>query len=203
MFQVAEASLRFFDASYSVQQLAASDLIVDVAGGLGQTAIFLADRLPEQKFLVLDYSSVTDEGERQCPAHLRHSIKYQAHDMFKSYGEVMDGNQDNLVFLLKQVLHDWGDIECIRILSNVLEPLGKSGRILIIESVKPLENVSLSTAMSELMVMSMFGGFHRTYADYERLILAAGYDVAIKTWSANSGQHDDFLVIEVQPGGVS
>jgi demethylsterigmatocystin 6-O-methyltransferase len=203
MFQVAEASLRFFDASYSVQQLAASDLIVDVAGGLGQTAIFLADRLPEQKFLVLDYSSVTDEGERQCSAHLRHSIKYQAHDMFKSYGEVMDGNQDNLVFLLKQVLHDWGDIECIRILSNVLEALGKSGRILIIESVKPLENVSLSTAMSELMVMSMFGGFHRTYADYERLILAAGYDVAIKTWSANSGQHDDFLVIEVQPGGVS
>ncbi|KAN0090062.1 S-adenosyl-L-methionine-dependent methyltransferase [Hyaloscypha variabilis] len=202
MIQVAEASLRFFDASYPLQRLAASNLIFDVAGGLGQTAIFLADRLPEQKFVVYDYASVVDEGRRQCPAHLSSSIKYQAHDMFQSYEEAVDGNQDGNVFLLKQVLHDWGDTECIRILSNVLETLGSSGRILIIESVKPLENVSLSTAMSELMVMSMFGGFHRTYADYERLIRAAGFDVGIKCWSGNAGQHDDFLTIEVQPRGA-
>ena len=199
MIHVAEASLRFFEASYPLQEIPVSSIIVDVAGGLGQTAIYLAERLSEHRFVVFDYASVIQEGRAQCPVHLQSRVRYEAHDMFQSYQELESGDGDH-VFILKQVLHDWSDTDCIQILSKVIEVLGQSGRILIIDSVKPIENVSLSTAMSELMVMSMFGGFHRTYAQYERLIRATTSNVSLRSWCVNAGQHDDMLVIEIQPG---
>lgn len=102
------------------------------------------------------------------------------------------------MFLLKAVLHDWSDAECIRIISNLAATMGDSGSILIIETVKPTNGISLSTAISDLMTMSMFGGRRRTYEEYQRLIKAACHEVDIRSWYSNAREHDDMLVLEVQ-----
>jgi len=201
MEEVASASLRFFEAAYPIQQLANFSLIVDVAGGAGYTSMFLAERLPGQQFLVCDYASVVEQGKAQCPMHLRARIRYVAHDMFQQYDALSAGWEERRVFLLKQVLHDWSDAQCMSILSNVLDVLETGDLLLIVDSVKPRENVSMSTSMSELLVMSTFGGRHRTYAELEALVRAARADIFIRTSFANAGQYDDFKVLEVQISG--
>lgn len=200
MEEVATTSLHFFQSAYPLQQLAGSALIIDVAGGAGYTSIFLAERLPEQLFLVYDYSSVIEQAKAQCPVNLRSRIRYVAHDMFQQYDPLDTGPKGERVFLLKQVLHDWSDAQCIRILFNILQILRAEELLLIIDTVKPNKDVSLSTAMSEVLVMSTFGGRHRTYEELEALVREARANVSVRASFANAGQYDDFLVLEVRIG---
>lgn len=203
MAEVASASLRFFEATYPIQQLAKFSLVVDMAGGAGYTSMFLAERLREQQFLVCDYASVVEQGKAQCSMHLRAHIRYVAHDVFQHYDASSTGEGGGRVFLLKQVLHDWSDSQCTSILSNVLDFLHAGELLPIIDSVKPIENVSMSTSMSELLVMSTFGGRHRTYVELEALVRNARADVSVRPSFANAGQYDDFMVLEVQISGDS
>ncbi|CAN9461861.1 unnamed protein product [Alternaria alternata] len=200
MEQVASASLHFFEAAYPLQRLASSMLIIDVAGGIGIASIFLAEKLPKQRFLVTDYQSVIEQGKATCPAHLRARVQYVAHDMFEPYHNLGFEKNSERVFLLKQILHDWSDDQCVTILSNILDCFGPSDRLLIIDSVKPVEGTGLSTAMSEIMVMSTFGGRHRNYAEFQTLVCAARSNALVQTSFANAGQYDDFLVLEVRVG---
>jgi ubiquinone/menaquinone biosynthesis C-methylase UbiE len=200
MEQVALASLHFFEAAYPLQRLASSTLIIDVAGGIGIASIFLAEKLPKQRFLITDYQSVIEQGKAKCPAHLRARVQYVAHDMFEPYHNLGFETNSERVFLLKQILHDWSDDQCVTILSNILDCFGPSDRLLIIDSVKPVEGTGLSTAMSEIMVMSTFGGRHRNYAEFQTLVCAARSNALVQTSFANAGQYDDFLVLEVRVG---
>ena len=196
MSEVAQAHLNFFETAYPIQQLPESRPIIDVAGGFGQTAIYLAERLQCENFLVLDFPSVVEQGKRRCPPALNSRIRFEAHDMFQPYPN-LDNRQGAPVFLLKAVLHDWSDADCIRILSNLAVGMGDSGSILIIETVKPAIGVSISTAVSELTTMSMFGGRHRTYEEFEDLIKAVDSSLDVRSYYGNAGQHDDMLVLEV------
>lgn len=199
MTHVAEASLRFFEAAYPLQRLTASDLIIDVAGGIGHASAFMAERLKTQRFLVCDYPSVISQGRAQCPSHLSSRIRFEAHDMFEPYDDLDTGVKGARTFFLKQILHDWSDEECIQILSNILDILGRSETLIIVDSVKPeAAKTTISTAMSDLLVMSTFGGHHRTYAEYVALVENACPDAHVQSKFANTGQYDDFLVLEVR-----
>lgn len=184
--------MRFFEVAYPLHELTDSALIIDVAGGNGYASKFLAERLPRQNFLVCDYQNVIDRASK----HPR--IQYIAHDMFDPYAAPVLNREGQRVFLLKQILHDWSDEQCVRILINIMDVLGPSDLVLILDSVKPTECISLSTAMSEMMVIGTFGGHHRTFAEFERLVHLAQADAHIKSFFANAGQYDDFMVLEVR-----
>jgi hypothetical protein len=82
MFEVAHAHLKFFEAAYPIQLLPKSSPIVDVAGGFGQTVMYLAERLPCENFVVNDFPSIIEQARVQCPSALSSRIRFEAHDMF-------------------------------------------------------------------------------------------------------------------------
>ncbi|MED6129494.1 hypothetical protein PIB30_108530, partial [Stylosanthes scabra] len=99
--------------------------LVDVGGGTGTFAKAIAASFPRLECTVLDLPHVVAglEGSE--------NLKYIAGDMF----EVIPSSD---AILLKWILHDWNDEECLKILKNCKEAImskGKGGKVIIIDMV--------------------------------------------------------------------
>src|SRR5690606_22450029 len=78
------------------------------------------------------------------------------------------------VYLLKQVLHDWNDEQCVTILANCAKSLRPGGRVIIIEFVLPDGDEFSEARMMDLNMLVMLPGRERSAAEYEALLDKAG-----------------------------
>lgn len=81
--------------------------------------------------------------------------------------------------LLKHVLHDWNDEDCIRILENCRRASRTGGRIVVVElavgEMNELANTPQTrTTLQDLNMLVLLGARERTIAQYSVLFAAAG-----------------------------
>lgn len=84
-------------------------------------------------------------------------------------------------YLLKNILHDWDDAECVRILANCRDAVAGQGATLLIPTLLMPEAVetedadtALVLAMSDIEMMVLTSGRERTLAEHEELLDRAG-----------------------------
>jgi hypothetical protein len=77
--------------------------------------------------------------------------------------------------VLKWVLHDWNDEECVAILKNCREAMAPNGKLFVIEAVIPPANQPFFHKFMDLNMLVMTGGRERTEAEYRALFEAAGF----------------------------
>ena len=78
------------------------------------------------------------------------------------------------LYLLKWILHDHDDAQCVTILSNCRKALRPGGRVLVMElQLGNLDDPGL-TALMDLNMMIILNGRERTAAEYGLLFEAAG-----------------------------
>lgn len=142
--------------------------IVDVGGGKGQLFRPLAAAGLDFEGTVLDLPALTplaegflaDEGLVQC--------RFQAGDFF----EAVPGDGD--LYVLKFVLHDWTDADCLRILKTVRAAMRPDARLMIIELVRGA-GMSPWSHLSDMLMLSTFGAMERSLPEFEALLTAAGF----------------------------
>jgi hypothetical protein len=122
---------------------------------------------------------VTRQGDR---------IRLVGGDFFK---QVPAGGD---LYLLKFVLHDWGDEDSVRILTNIRSAIAPSGRLAVVEMVLPGRNEPHVGALMDLNMMVMTGGVERTEAEYADLLVRAGFAL-----ERIAGTKSPFSVIEAVP----
>lgn len=80
-------------------------------------------------------------------------------------------------YLLKHVIHNWGDEQSVAILSNCRNAMHGNGKILLIERVMPermeATSVHQRMAMGDMNMLAMPGGRERTEQEYRTLLAAA------------------------------
>jgi hypothetical protein len=82
------------------------------------------------------------------------------------------------IYLLKNILHNWSDEDCIRILENISDALPVNGKILIIEMVIEEDNKpSFGKLLDIQMMVFMQKGKERTRKEYETLLARAGLKI--------------------------
>jgi len=76
------------------------------------------------------------------------------------------------VYLLKQILHDWSDADCIRILERCRDVVDKKARLLVVERLLPdiATPADLRVVMGDLQMMVVLGGRERTVEQYRQLL---------------------------------
>jgi hypothetical protein len=79
--------------------------------------------------------------------------------------------------LLKKVLHDWSDDQCVLILTVCRNSLTEGGVVLVVESLLDRPGHELEAAMSDLNMLVMPGGRERTAEEFAALFAAAGLRV--------------------------
>jgi hypothetical protein len=77
-------------------------------------------------------------------------------------------------YLLKWILHDWDDDECVAILTRCRESLRAGGVVLVVEMLLGRPGYERATALMDLNMMAVAGGRERSEAEFARLFERAG-----------------------------
>ena len=94
-------------------------------------------------------------------------------------------------YLVKSILHDWHDEECVAILTRCRESLRPGGAVLLVELVLDRPGHEREAAIMDLNMLVGPGGRERTEAEYAALFAAAGLHL---TRVVDTGVHQ--LVLE-------
>jgi len=76
-------------------------------------------------------------------------------------------------YMLLAIVHDWADVDAVRILSRVRDALGEDGRAIVVENVLSDEPRDEFAAASHLMMLVLATGKERTRAQFDSLFAAA------------------------------
>ena len=79
------------------------------------------------------------------------------------------------LYILKNVIHNWGDEECLILLNNIKKTLPPNGKVLIIEMVIHDDNrTSFGKLIDIQMLATMPAGSERTLQEYKDMINRSG-----------------------------
>jgi hypothetical protein len=141
--------------------------LVDVGGGRGlllQTVLAAHSHL---RGTVFDQPQVV--AGAAVPPELAGRLTLQGGDFFAEAPAGADA------YLLKHILHDWGDQACLTILSRIREAMAPGARVLVVEQVIPPGNAPFPGKLLDLnMLVLTEGGRERTAEDYAALLERSG-----------------------------
>lgn len=159
--------------------LAATDLtgvatLVDVGGGRGAMLTGLLEVSPTLRGIVADQPAVAAEADGFFSARgLDGRAKGEACDFFVS----VPGGGD--VYTISNVLHDWDDEEATAILTTVRAAMPAEATLLVVEHVLDAPGRSFEELrdvhLTDLHMLLLFGARERTQAEYDELLVAAGF----------------------------
>lgn len=140
-------------------------LLVDVGGGFGQNLNMIISKYPSIKGINFDLPPVI-ENAPDYPG-----IEHVGGNVFES---VPNGD----AIILKAVLHNWSDKDCLKALHNCYKALPQNGKVIVVELIMPeeiqtTEKDKLVTGYDNLMFMG--GGSERTKKEFESLCKSSGF----------------------------
>jgi hypothetical protein len=150
--------------------------VCDVGGGHGYMLCRLLTKYPHLQGTVLERAEVISDSVRLWASKLGVSdrCRYVAGDMFNS-APTADA------YIMKLILHDWNDAECVRILENQHKEATPGGRVFIVEHVIPGPGTSHFAKLFDIHMMCWGTGRERTQEEYATLLEKAGWKY-VTTW---------------------
>jgi hypothetical protein len=127
------------------------------------------------KGTVLELESVISKKELLLAPMLnvsdRHS--YVAGDMFSSNNNSQLPSAD--AYILKMILHDWRDEECVGILSNIYGSSPMHARLFIAEHLVHSPDTPHFSKLFDIQMMCVASGKERTLDEYSNLLRQSGW----------------------------
>jgi hypothetical protein len=150
--------------------------IVDVGGGNGTLIAGLLAACRQATGTLLDLAHVVaGAAEVLERAGVRQRCKVVAGSFFDSVPAGADA------YVLKSILHDWGDPEAHTILRNCREAMHPGARLLVAERMLAQPNHGAEGKMSDLNMLVNAGGRERTCAEFTALLASAGFELRAVT----------------------
>lgn len=143
--------------------------LVDVGGARGSLTIPLLLRNPHLTATIFDQPHhATYAGKRLAAAGLANRASFVGGDFLRD----VPANAD--AYVVKHALHDWADVDVVRILSNIARAMRPDSRLVIVEGLvdeNPRSGGLLK--LRNLEQMAWTGGRVRTQLDWETLLQSA------------------------------
>ncbi|XP_021747938.1 trans-resveratrol di-O-methyltransferase-like [Chenopodium quinoa] len=145
--------------------------LIDVGGGNGATAKAISEAFPWLKCSVLELPQVVGVLQKDGS-----NVNFVSGDMFEAIPRTD-------AILLKWILHDWSDADCIKILQQCKEAIPnkkQGGKVIIIDIVvdpqtdnyKGFDDAQL---LFDMEMMSVTEGQERTKQEWENIFTVAGF----------------------------
>ena len=144
--------------------------VVDVGGGRGALIAGILRAYAELRGILFDMTEViSTAGPLLDRAGIANRCKVVGGDFFTAVPTGAD------LYILKFILHDWPDTDCIRILENCRQAMVTGGRVLIVEHVVREESgLDFAKFMDLNMLVLSPGGRERTRNEFAQLLASAG-----------------------------
>ncbi len=155
--------------------------LCDVGGGQGYLLCNFLVQIPHLLGTVLERPSVLENKQALWAEKLNvgDRCKYIGGDMFV---DVPPAD----AYLMKMILHDWNDEECIQILRNTFKRASPGGRVFIAEHVIPDVDTPHFAKLFDIHMMVWGTGRERTREEYAALLQSAGWRYEA-SWFPSSG----------------
>ncbi len=144
--------------------------LVDVGGGHGQLLAAILKQYPAMHGVLYDAPPVVAAAPAVMAAHgVADRCEIVGGDFFASAPAGGD------TYILKHIIHDWSDDECVTILGHCRDGMPTGGKVLIVEMVIPEPNVPGLSKFLDLQMLLWLPGCERTAAEYRALLERAGF----------------------------
>ena len=143
--------------------------LMDVGGGLGELMIAILKKYPSMRGVVFDLPHCAEGARRNlADAGVADRCEFAGGSFF----EAVPGGTDAIV--LKNIIHDWNDERCLRILQSCHRALKPDARLIVIDRIVPEvpqpTAEDLSAMLSDLNMMRGPGGSERTEREFRELL---------------------------------
>ena len=146
--------------------------IVDVGGGNGSLLSAVLAAYPNRRATLFDMAEAIAAARRGEGGPLP-GVAFVAGDVFAS--AVPEGGD---AYLIRHLMHDYDDADCVRILANVRRAMRPDARVLVLEAPLPSDDSPGPGRWLDLQVMVLCGGRERTVEEYAALFERAGLRLA-------------------------
>jgi hypothetical protein len=145
------------------------EFALDVGGASGALIHALMKQNPGLRGAVLDLPENSAEAAKAAEAlGLQERLSIISGDFFVKVPAAD-------LYLLKHILHDWKDDECVSILRNCRGAIKPSGRVVLIEIVLPDVDPPPYATQVDLTMLAVLGSRERTLEEYKILLAAADF----------------------------
>lgn len=147
-------------------------VVADIAGGYGHLLAAVLKQNPQARGILYDLPYTLEKADALLAQEaVADRVEKMSGDFFASIPVKAD------VYLLKHIIHDWNDEQCVTILKNIRAAMPDNGKVLILDAV-----ISEGDApdMGKIIDMEMLvspGGIERTAAEFRELLAAAGFEL--------------------------
>jgi hypothetical protein len=158
------------DALHAAYDFGGIATLVDIGGGHGGLITSILRRNPQMRGILFDSPQVID-GARSALDKSDEADRCElvAGNFFESVPEGGDAH------ILKWIIHDWTDDQCVTILKNSHRALAENGKLILVEAVVPDGSEMHFSKFMDLNMLVMTGGRERTEAEFRDLYERAGF----------------------------
>lgn len=144
--------------------------VVDTGGAHGSFLSAILQANSHLHGILFDLPPVIEEAKKYiCSSEVSTRCQLEAGSFFETLPSGAD------IYLLRYILHNWDDENCIQILKNCRES-SSNAKVLIVERVlQPQKNSRFTLALDLWMLMFLGHAKERTEEEYRILLEAAGY----------------------------
>jgi hypothetical protein len=172
-------------AAYSFE---GAQKVVDVGGSHGGFLSAVLQRETKARGVLFDMAEVVEgAGATLEAARVADRVERVAGSFFD---KVPAGGD---VYLLKHILHDWSDEECVKILNNVREAMTPAARVVVVEMPITSGGLPSPAPLLDLNMLVLLTGKERTADEYGALFAQAGLRL-----SSVVPTHSPFAVMEAR-----
>jgi hypothetical protein len=149
--------------------LSGASTVVDVGGGHGGLLTTLLTTYPSiEKGILFDQPQVIAEARTALGPAADGRLRLVAGNFFTAVPTDAD------VYVMKGILHDWNDADCVNILTNCRRAMPPHGRLLAAELVLDVDRDDELVYSFDLQMLVLFGSKERAVEEFKALYDAAG-----------------------------
>lgn len=170
VFQQGMASISEFDTRSVLCSFDFSKFheICDIGSGPGVLLKSILKKYPHMKGCISDLPRVVDEIVTIEP-ELQDRCKKEACNFFESVPLNYEA------YIMKHILHDWNDEDCIRILRKIRECAAPQATLLLLEYVLPKPSIASEGKIFDLHMALILSSKERTEEEWKALLTAANW----------------------------
>ena len=143
--------------------------VADIGGGHGSLLAGILQQYPSLQGVLYDLPEVLATVPPSQFADCGDRIHIESGSFFASVPENCD------TYVLKHILHNWGDDDCVRILTLLRAQLSAKGRVLVCEMVIQSDPGPTPAKMLDIeMLLITVGGKERSAEEFRYLLASAG-----------------------------
>lgn len=144
-------------------------VIADIGGSQGVLIASVLHASPRSRGIVFDRPDVIAGGADKVKSYgLGDRLTSQAGDFF-------DAVPTADAYLLKAILHDWNDEDCVAILKTIARAAKPDGKLYVVEALLSDSPAAMPVKLLDLNMLVMLGGRERTVEQYAALFGASGW----------------------------